>query len=58
MSKRRGLTVTAPMAFRFRPQEREQLRELARRWGVKQIQVVRRLLSQAWERENGTDNQH
>jgi hypothetical protein len=50
-------TTIAPIAFRFRPQEREALRALARRWNTKQIEVIRRLLTQALERENGNGNQ-
>ena len=39
----------APLAFRLRPDERAQLKELAGRWQVKQVEVIRRLLRQAYE---------
>jgi len=42
-------TRYSPLAFRLRPDERAQLRELAGRWQIKQVEVIRRLLRQAYE---------
>lgn len=42
----------SPLAFRLRPDERAQLKELAGRWQVKQVEVIRRLLRQACETLN------
>jgi len=39
----------SPLAFRLRPDERAQLKELAGKWQVKQVEVIRRLLRQAYE---------
>jgi len=48
----------APLAFRLRPDERAQLKELAGRWQVKQVEVIRRLLRQASETlGKGADNE-
>jgi len=40
-----------PLAFRFRPEERAALRALAKRWGVSQVAVLRRLLAEATAKE-------
>lgn len=40
-----------PLAFRLRGNEREALKTLAQHWGVKQVEVIRRLLADAIKRE-------
>ena len=47
----------SPLAFRLRPDERAQLKELAGKWQVKQVEVIRRLLRQAYENVKGADNE-
>lgn len=39
-----------PLAFRLRGDERAALKTLAQRWGVKQVEVIRRLLADATKR--------
>lgn len=40
-----------PLAFRLTADERQALKALAACWGVKQVEVLRRLLREAAERE-------
>lgn len=45
MRKKKG--ILRPLSFRLYENEREVLKRLAQRWGVKQVVVIRRLLAEA-----------
>ncbi|MGB9798535.1 MAG: hypothetical protein ACPLUL_00360 [Thermanaerothrix sp.] len=45
MRKKKG--ALKPLSFRLYADEREALKRLAQRWGVKQVAVIRRLLAEA-----------
>ncbi len=47
-----------PLAFRLREDERVALKTLAQRWGVKQVEAIRRLLADATKREVNNEREH